>query len=101
MAITHEETRGRDFKYPKWMIEAVCVAVVVEGKSQKEMAKKYDIPPSTIHYWVAAYKKKNAPSVTADEADFHTEGSVSKLSPDSTTNEPSAQGVANTQTQEG
>ena len=97
----HEETRGRDFKYPKWMIEAVCVAVVVEGKSQKEMAKKYDIPPSTIPYWVAAYKKKNAPSVTADEADLTTEGSVSKLYPNDSTNEPSAQGGTNPQTQEG
>jgi hypothetical protein len=83
MATIHEETRGRDFKYPKWMIEAVCVGVVEEGKSQKEMAVKYQIPPSTIPYWVAAFRKRKAQSVTAEQGLAHSEDSESSI-PDDT-----------------
>jgi hypothetical protein len=102
MAAIHSIKRGRRFKYQKWMRETVVHNVLALELTIQSQADEYGIPHSTIRYWIdEALKKQNAPTVTAAEADLTTDGSVSKLYTDNSTNEPSAQGGTNPQTQEG
>ena len=58
--------RGRRHKYPQWMRETI-VASVADGKTSiSEMSRVYDIPITTIKYWVDLFFKEKAPAVTAD-----------------------------------
>ena len=93
--------RGRPPKYVQATKDR-CLTRLARGETQVAVAKSEGIPRTTLRVWVdEALIQQNAPPVTADEADLTTEGSVSKLYPNDSTNEPSAQGVANTQPQEG
>jgi transposase-like protein len=98
--IIRETKRGRR---PKFAVATMDKAIELfnSGQSGLEVARTLGVPQATIYLWISKAKQKAAGSANRGGQDSSTEEPALTTTSNDSTNEPSAQGVANTQTQEG